>query len=174
MFLASAAALAADPLFDSAQRKLDSITEDKAKPGSIVTFSPAEANAWARGTLPSLVPQGIRNLRLEFAAEVVTGTALVDFQKVRNAQGFMARMLEGERPVRAIARVVSGKGKATVNLTRVEISQAAASGTLLEFLIQNFVRPVYPAAKINEPIELGNRIERIDVRPTGVYVFIKK
>jgi hypothetical protein len=164
----------ADAPYDSAKRKLDSITQDTAKPGSTVLFTPAEANAWARGELPRLVPQGVRNLRLDFGSAVVTGTAVVDFQKVRNAQGLMARMLQGERPVRAVARVVSSSGRATVHLTRVEISQAAASGTLLEFLIQNFVQPVYPAAKINEPIELGNRVDRIDIRPTGVYVFIKK
>ena len=177
--LASGFLRAADAGFASAQQKLDMIEAGRAARGSSVVFTESEANAWARGKLAEVAPQGVRNLRLSLGAEVVTGAALVDFLKLREAGGqgsswFWTRMLQGERPVNATIRVVSTSGRATVYLTRVEISNAAATGSLLDFLIQNFVRTLYPAVKINQPIELDDPVERIDVRPGGVRVTMKK
>jgi hypothetical protein len=47
---------AADPLYDRARKKLDMIEDGKAPRGSIVTFSVAEVNAWARVKVPEIVP----------------------------------------------------------------------------------------------------------------------
>ena len=169
----------ADPLFESAQQKLDLIREGHAARGSVVQFTPTEANAWARTKLAETVPTGVRNLHLVFGTDTVTGAALVDFRKVREANGvesswLISRLLEGERPVRAIIHLASINGSATVALTRVEVSNAAASGTLLDFLMRNFVKPLYPSARINEPVELDDPIERVEVRATGVRVVMKK
>src|SRR5579862_2913860 len=43
---------AADPLYDSARKKLDMIEEGRAPRGSVVTFPVAEINAWARVKVP--------------------------------------------------------------------------------------------------------------------------
>jgi hypothetical protein len=42
----------------------------------------------------------------------------------------------------------------------------------LDFLIQNFVLPYYPDAKIGQPFELAHRIDRLEVRPGEVRVVI--
>ncbi len=34
--------------------------------------------------------------------------------------------------------------------------------------------PLYPDAKINEPFELGDNIDRLDVRPDGARVILKR
>jgi hypothetical protein len=83
-------------------------------------------------------------------------------------------MIEGERPVTISLRVQSGGGQCLVNLTRVDISGAVASGAVLDFLIKTFFISLYPAAKIDEKFELGYNIDRIDLRPTGVRVTMKK
>lgn len=177
--LASVVAAAADPLFTSADEKLDTLQQGRVKPGSVVVFTPAEVNAWVRVKAPQAVPDGLRNTDVELGTDAVTGSALVDFLKMRHAKGretnrLMASLLEGERPLRVSVHMLSAGGHATVSLTRVELSGVAASGTVLDFLIQNFFRPLYPEAKINEPFELGDNIERIDIRPTGVRVAVKK
>jgi hypothetical protein len=61
-----------------------------------------------------------------------------------------------------------------VHLVRVEISGIAASGVVLDLLVSTFFRPLFPDAKIDQPFELGDNIDRIDIRPSGVRVSIKK
>ena len=52
--------------------------------------------------------------------------------------------------------------------------EPAASGTVLDFLIKTFFMPLYPTAKIGEKFEIGYGIDRIDIRPTGVRVTMKR
>jgi hypothetical protein len=170
---------AADPVYESARHKLDLIEGRQAPPGSVVTFTPEEINAWARVRMPEIVPEGLRNPRATLGTDTGTGEALVDFLKLRHAQGettnfFLRKLIEGERPVKATIRLQSGDGRATVFLTRVELSNVVADGTVLDFLMKTFFLPLYPDAKINEPFDLGYGIDRIDIRPSGVRVTIKK
>ena len=171
--------LAADPLYQSAQHKFDLIESGRAKPGSTIAFTSSEINAWTRVAVPEAVPRGIRNPRVEFGAETVTGYALIDFLKMREAKGestnwLMTRLIEGERPVKVSVRIVSAGGRATVYLTSVEISNTVVNQGLLDFLVKTFLIPLYPDAKIDEPFDLGYNIDRIDTDPNGVKVVIKK
>jgi hypothetical protein len=158
----------------SAKRKMDSIESDRLRSGTRVEFAPAELNAFAEKEAPA----GVRNPRLQLVArEVVTGSALVDFGKVRRAQGnppgwLMSKLLDGERPVSVTVRIRSSGGRATVDVERVEISGIAIDGRTLEFLIQNVLLPLYPSAVVARPFELGHRMERLDVGTGRVVVVI--
>jgi hypothetical protein len=175
----AAALPAADPLYESAHRKLDQIESRQVKRGSTVTFTPQEINAWARVVVPATVPEGIRGERVELGEGSASGSAIVDFLKMRQAKGepvnwFMTKLLEGERPLRVSVTLESAAGYCVVRLTRVEISNVAANATVLDFLIKTFFLPLYPDAKINEPFELDYDIDRIDVHPDSVRVVIKR
>lgn len=180
VFLAIAHLLsAADPLYESASRKLDLIQSGHALRGSVFTLTPAEINAWVRVSVPQTVPQGIRDPRIELGEGEASGYALIDFLKIRAAthdstSWMMSKLLEGERPVKVSVRLQSSGGRCTVYLTRVEISNAVANGALLDFLIKTFVLPLYPDAKIDEPFDLDFNIDRIELHRTGVSVTIKK
>jgi hypothetical protein len=170
---------AGDVYFQSAEAKLDTIENSKAKRGSVISFSLQEINSWARYKVPEIVPQGIRNQRVTLGTDSGTAYALMDFLKMRHAEGkatgwFMTRLIEGERPVTISIHLQSSGGYAQVDLTRVEISGAAASGTVLDFLIKTFFMPLYPTAHIGEKFEIGYGIDRIDIRPTGVRVTMKR
>jgi hypothetical protein len=172
------ALLAADPIFERAWNKLDAIDSGRARPGSVVVITQAEWNAWARVRVPQLV-EGVRNPRIELGTDTATGSALVDFLKMRQAEGVatnpvLAKLFDGERPLKVSVRVDSGTGRCTVHLMRVEISGIAASGLVLDFLVSTFFQPLFPDAKIDQPFELGDSIDRIDIRPAGVRVTIKK
>src|SRR5262249_17534865 len=99
MVACSLAAIPGD--YQSAQRKFDSIEGENLRPGSRVALSLQELTAYAEHE----VPNGVRNPRLQVVRPgVVMGTALVDFGKVRRAQGYqagwlMSKLLDGERPV---------------------------------------------------------------------------
>ena len=168
--------LAADPLAASAQKKLDSISDRKLKPGAVVTLSAREVNAWIHEKAVKAFPQGIRNERIDLGPGTADGNALVDLLKISkgNVNALIGRLIEGEKPLRVAIRVESSNGRATVFLTRVELSGVAIDGSILDFLIKHFVQPRYPDMKINEPFDLDFNIDRIEIQATAVRIFIKK
>jgi hypothetical protein len=174
----AAAALAAHAYDDytSAKQKIDSIEAGRLRPGTRVTLTYRELEAWVK----SQMPDGVRDPRLRVdTAEIATGSAVIDFGKVLRSQGekpgwLMSKLLDGERPVSVTARVRSSGGTATVDVQRVEVSGLALDGSTLDFLIRNVLLPRYPNAVVGRPFELGDRIERMDVRPSGVGVLIGK
>ena len=171
----AALAVASDP-YDSARRKIESIESDSLHPGARVTLSPRELEAWVARE----APDGVRNPHLELqAGEQARGAALIDFGRVRRAQGhppgwLLSRLLDGERPVAVTARIRSGQGHAQVDVQRVEISGITIDGATLDFLIRNFLQPLYPNAAVGQPFDLSHHIDRFDVQPGAVAVVIGK
>jgi hypothetical protein len=157
--------------------KLAAIESGKTRAGSVFTFSPVELNAYVRSELPTVAPAGVRQTNLELGSGTATGSALIDFVKLRTAQGektpwLVSKIIEGEKFVKVNTRIESAHGKATVFLQRVEISGLAVSGSTLDFLIHTFFMPLFPEAKINQPFTLQDRVDRIEVSPTGARVVI--
>jgi len=177
-------ALLAAPLVPSASsdyqavvHKFSLIEHDRLRPCSRVVLSPAELNAYAQQGTAEVAPDGVRNTRLELGQGTATATALIDFGKLRRAQGYqpgwlMSKLLDGERPITATAHIVSGGGKVTVDIKQASISGLEIDGSTLDFLIQNFVIPFYPEAMVGRPVEMGFRIDRLQVAPAGVAVVI--
>lgn len=170
---------AEDPLYTKARRKIEYIEERKAPPGAVVIFTQHEINAWANVRIPEIVPEGIRGQRLQLKTGGAVGYALMDFLKMRHARGdatnwVLAKLIEGERPVEAEITLATKGGFATVELKRLEISGIPTPTVVLDFLIKTFFLSMYPTAHIGEPFEMGHNIDRLELRPTGVRVFIKK
>ena len=163
----------------SAKQKFDSIETERLKPGSRVELTPQELNAYVEQVVP-MATEGVRNPKLELVGpEVARGTALIDFAKVQRSQGnppgwLMSKLLEGERPVSVTARIRSSAGRATVDVQRVEISGIEIDGRTLDFLIQNFLLPLYPTAAVGRPFDLGYRIDKLDVQRGGVEIVIAR
>jgi hypothetical protein len=161
--------------YASAKQKVDSIEAGSLRSGTRVILTYPELNA----LVAKEAPAGVRNPQVRVAAqEVATGAALIDFGKLERSAGrnpgwLMSKLLDGERPVSVTARIRSSAGRATVDIQRVEISGFAIDGSTLDFLIQNFLIPMYPAAVIGKPFELGHRIDRLDVSPAAVAVLVK-
>jgi len=176
--LSASVLLTADPLADSAQKKLDSISDQKLKRGAVVSLSNGEINAWIHEKAVKAFPEGIRNEHIELGPGTADGNALVDLTKISKAKNsvnpLIARLIEGERPLRVAIRVESSNGKCTVFLTHVELSGVAIDGSILDFLIKHFIQPRYPDIKFNEPFDLDFNIDRIEIQPASVRIMIKK
>jgi hypothetical protein len=174
LFLAAGALAAVSSDSASARRKIELIQSDRLKPGSRVELTTRELDAYVADQLPA----GVRNPRLNVVTPgTATGSALVDFGKLRRSLGYdsgwlMSRLLDGERPVSVTARIESSGGRAKVDVRRVEISGLELDGATLDFLIRNVLLPLYPDAAVSRPFDLGYRIERLDVQPRGVGVVI--
>jgi hypothetical protein len=170
---------AADPLYRSARAKQLSITDGTLKPGATVVFSEAEVNRWAEIHVPQWVPQGLTQHKVKILAGAATGTAQVDFLAMQHARGvrmnsLFERLIRGERPLALAIRLESAGGFATVHLTRLEISGVAATGAVLDFLVDNFFLTLFPEAKINRPFALDYDIEKVALLPGRVAVTRKK
>jgi len=178
----SAALLASarpDSLATAVQRKIDLIESGRASRGAVFDFPARELNAWIRYKVPQVVPEGVREPRLELGNGTATAYALVDFVKVRQGQGqgtnwLIARLIEGEKLVMVKGRIESAKGLAAVHLERVEIGGLAVSGTTLDVLIRTFFLPFYPNAKIGEPFDLAGGLDRIEALPNRARAVMKK
>ena len=178
MLAASALLRAADPVGVSVSKKLDLIESGKAKAGSVYRFTPAELNAWVRVKAPTIVTDGFRQPRLVLGNGEASASALIDFLKVRQANGtetnyLVAKLIQGEKLVTARASIQSAHGKATVHLLRVEVGGLAVNGAPLDFLVRNFFLPFYPDAQIDEPFELAGNVDRIEITPAAALVYIK-
>jgi hypothetical protein len=171
--LASAGASAFD-FYSSVRQKFDLISSDRLLAGARIELSSAELNAYAQHE----VPPGVRNPKLQLVARgEATGSAMVDFGKVRRAQGdqpgwLMSKLLDGERPVSVTVRIHSSAGTAKVDVLRVDVSGVEIDGKVLDFLIQNVLLPLYPNAMVGRTFDLSHRIDRLEVGPAGVSVVI--
>ncbi|HUJ50555.1 MAG TPA: hypothetical protein VLW25_10160 [Bryobacteraceae bacterium] len=170
---------AADLQVERVNRKIDLIQSGHARPGSVVVFTVAELNVWGRAKAVEVAPEGLRQARLELGNGTATAYALVDFLKLRHAAGIetnwvVAKLIEGEKPLKVMASIQSGHGRATVHLTRVELGGIAVSGAPLDFLIQTFFMPLYPDARIDQPFELADGVDRIEVTPAEARAYIRK
>jgi hypothetical protein len=45
---------------------------------------------------------------------------------------------------------------------------------MLDYLIENYVIPQFPDAKVGRPFELAHRIDRLEVKPNAVGVVVGK
>lgn len=171
--LACAGASAFD-LYSSVHQKFDLISSDRLRAGARVALSPAELNAYALHE----APPGVRNPKLQLLADgEVTGSAMVDFGKVRRSQGeepgwLLSQLLDGERPVSVTVRIHSSAGTAKVDVERVDVSGIEIDGKVLDFLVQNVLLPLYPNAMVDRTFGLSHHIDRLEVSPAGVWVVI--
>jgi hypothetical protein len=166
---------AANPVIDRVDYKLNLIDSGHARRGSVIVFTAAELNAWARGRVPQMYP-GIRDPNVTLGIGVASGSAMIDLLKMRQGptNALVAKLIEGERPLKVSVQLESSGGRATAKLTRLEISGIAVTGAPLDFLVNQFFLKMFPDAKVNQPFDLRDNIDRIELRPDGVRVTMKK
>ncbi|MEP6717335.1 MAG: hypothetical protein ABJC09_17320 [Terriglobia bacterium] len=162
----------------SAAQKMAIIQQGHPPAGSRIFFSKAELNSFMRDEAGVRLAGGVRDFRLALQNDRATGYALVDFLKLRQtatgqAPGWiMKNLLAGERPVTVTARLTSLKGRARVDVESVEISGLPISGRTLDFLIENYVKPTFPQAKVSEWFAMGFRMDHLALSPAGMTVVV--
>lgn len=178
IFLFAALLQSTSPEFVSAERKFEAIESDRLRPGTRVAFTQHELDGWAADAIREVGLDGVRDSRLELLDGRVTGSARVDFLKLKQDHGrttpgwLLKKMLAGERPVTVTARLQSAHGKARVDVERVAVSGFEIDGPALDFLIEQYLIPSYPNAKIAQWFPLKHHMDRIDVRPAKALVTI--
>jgi hypothetical protein len=148
--------------------------EADAAPAGWLTFSLKEVNALAAETIAREMPGGgVTRPDVELGRNSAVGSARVDFAKVREGTGeqpgVLSRLLlGGEKDVSVEARFVTGEGKCTIDVVRVVISGFEIQGRLLDWLVENYVLPLYPTAKVGTPFEMGYHVDHLEITPARV------
>jgi hypothetical protein len=179
LLLAASVLIASRTDYLNVQRKFQQIEKHQVKRGSRVAITAQELNAYVQAELPKVAPPGVRQPSVQLLGNnAAAGAALIDFVKLRSAQGkppnwIIRNLLQGEHEVRVTTRVRSGGGKATVDIDRVEVAGIPISGAALDYLIQNYLIPNYPAAKIGRPFDLKYGMDRIEVTPGTAWVVMQ-
>ncbi len=163
----------------SVESKLAAISENRLPPGARVTLTPLELNAYIARMIPEVVPQGVRQPKLELGDGVASGSALMNFASIRGGQGkppgwLASMLLNSEHPVTVKVRIESSGGKMKVDPLRVDISGITIEGKLLDFFVANYLHVIFPSAKVGTPFDLAHNIDHIEVKPRGVTVFIAR
>jgi len=179
VFLIAAAVAASSSSSDSARNKIGNIERDRLPPGAHVTLTAQELTAYARDQAQRIAPGAVQHMSLSIGGGHAEGSAIVDLLKVRQANGdsdswIMRQLLSGGHEVRTRVRIESRAGKAKVDVERVEIGGVTMEGKTLAFLMSQFVIPSFPNARVGEWFELGHRIDRFELRPGAVTVWIAK
>jgi len=167
----------ADSAFESARRKVVLIEQGLAPAGSRIWFSPEEVNAYAVQAAAERAPQGVRLPQVHLGEGWAVISAFVDFMKLRENKGadpawLASRLLAGERPVAASIRLESAARHATLYVDKLSVSSLVLEGKLLELLVDEFVADYLPEIKVGKPFELKHNVERVEILPAGLYVFI--
>lgn len=179
--LALACFMAASPSESrSAARKIEGIEQGRTPAGSRLFLSSAELNAFLRDQAKSRVPGGVRDLTFTPQTGRATGYAVVDFLKLRQtATGeapswILKNLFAGERPVTVTARLSSQNGRARVDVERVEVSGVPITGRALDFLIEDYLKPTFPSARVSEWFEMGYRLDHLTLSPAGMTVVVRR
>jgi hypothetical protein len=163
--------------FSSIQRKMDNIVKGHTRAGDRIYLSLREMNAYLHAQAQAIAPKAVRNTKVELGEGGGTASAMVNFLELNKARGgqsnwMMEKMLEGDRPVRVSVKVLTNRGKVRVDVERVEIGGAAISGAPLEWLIQNYVIPQFPHAKVDQWFTIEHHMDHFEIHPAGATVVI--
>jgi hypothetical protein len=165
--------------FAAIQRKMDDIVKGHVRRGERIQMPQRELDAYLRVQAFAIAPKAVRNTNVAPFEGGGVVSANVNFLELNRARGgqsnwMMEKMLDGERPVKVTVHIQTERGKARVNVDRVEIGGAVISGTPLDYLIQNYVTPQFPNAKIDQWFTMDHHMDRIDIHPSGITVVIAK
>jgi hypothetical protein len=163
--------------FSSIQRKMDDIVKEHTKPGDRIFMSLREMNAYLYAQAQAIAPKAVRNTRVELAEGAGTVSAMVNFLELNKARGaqsnwIMEKMLDGERLVKVSVHIQSEHGKGRVSVDRVEVGGAAISGAPLDYLIQNYVVPQFPTAKVDQWFKMDHHMDHFEIHQSGATVVI--
>ncbi len=164
--------------YENAREKITLIAGDKAPRGETIFFTPAEVQAYTRGEFRRQKVQGVRDVNVKLGEDLITWSGLINFARIPqlaslSSNWLLSGLLQGEKPLVVVLHLVSGAGKATINVEKVVISDTTFEGGALDFLVEKLILADYPEASIGEPFELEHNVEQIRVRSSGIRVKIR-
>jgi hypothetical protein len=159
----------------SAAKKLERISQGEMTPGERITLSASEINSFLQYDYAGLIPEGIRDLHVEFESDIGIVSGRADFSRLSDAQDAATRlllmMLRGEHAFVARVRYVSSGGRAQADVDSFLVDGRELKGPILDWIVQNYVATDLEGFALGQPTSLGNNLEQIRLE-TGQAVVV--
>ena len=105
-------------------------------------------------------------MRFSGAPDLVTANARVDFDKLtegKKGNSLLMAFFTGVHDIVVVADAKGAGGTAQVNVQSVTLDGTQIPRLALEYLIDHFVKPKYPAAGLDTSFRMGYRIDSAQV-----------
>ena len=146
---------------ESAARKLHQIREAHQTGGSFgtVQISEQEANSYLAYDLAYAIPAGVSDVSLQFHPGRVSGTTRVDFDRLKEGlqtppHPIADYFLRGVHTVGVEGSAWGADGTGEFRIERVLLDGVELPQIVIDFMIEQYVRPSYPNAAINRAFPL--------------------
>ena len=153
---------------DSAKRKIDHVEANGRSPRPSQTptiFTEAEVNAYLASDNVRL-PAGVESLKLAGEDGVITGSAHVDFDRIRegsHSSNPLLSIFSGVHDVVVIAHAHGAQGRGHVHVDSVTIDDMEVPHFVLQWFDDKFLTPKYPDLGIDSQFGLPDRIDTATV-----------
>jgi hypothetical protein len=132
------------------------------------TFSEPEANSYLASDKVKL-PAGVQSVKLEGTRGIITGTAQVDFDQLRegiHSSNPLLSIFSGVHDVVVVAHAHGAGGQGYVHVDSVSLDGVEIPQFVLELFVEKFLQPKYPQIGLDSQFTLPNRI---DIATVGVH-----
>lgn len=152
------------PAQQSTQRKLDYIERNgrAQHPSQTPTvFSEQEINSYLASDQVAL-PVGVESVRLRGEAGTITGTAQINFDRIRegiHSSNPLLSMFSGIHEVIVATHAKAQGGEGQVHVDSVSIDGVEVPQFVLELFVEKFLTPKFPEIGIDSRFRLPNRID---------------
>jgi hypothetical protein len=148
----------------SAERKISHVEANGRSPRpskAPTVFTEAEANAYLASDNVRL-PAGVESVKLEGEDGVITGSARVDFDRVRegsHSSNPLLSIFSGVHDVVVVAHAHGAQGRGHVHVDSVSIDDMEVPHFVLQLFVDKFLTPKYPDLGIDSQFALADRID---------------
>lgn len=157
-------------------KKLKSISSSNFHSKENVTeLLESEINAFLNHEGKQYFPSGVSQIQVNFQQDIVVGKVLVDFDELRSSLNrpstpLMTALFTGKHALKIKIRVTTENGTGRYELLSVLLNEQQVPRVFIDFLLENYVFPKYPAVKPNTSFDLPFKIKTISIQPGRVLV----
>lgn len=129
-----------------------------------IVFTEQELNSYLSSNDIDL-PVGVRSVKLQGDPGIITGTAEIDFDRIREGSGSsnpLLSMFSGIHEVIAVAHAHAASGEGFVHIDSVSLDGVDIPQFVLELFVEKFLEPKYPQIGIDSRFRLPNRIDKAE------------
>jgi hypothetical protein len=152
----------------SAERKINHIEANgrSSRPNQAPTvFTEPEVNAYLASDNVRL-PAGVESVKLVGENGVITGTAHVDFDRIRegaHSSNPLLSVFSGVHDVVVVAHAHGAGGRGQVHVDTVSIDNIEIPRFVLQLFVEKFLQPKYPELGLDSQFALPDRIDTATV-----------
>lgn len=138
-----------------------------------VRVTELEANSYLEYELASSLPAGVSKLRLGFEPNRPIGSAVINFDILKGGlrtppNPIADFLLRGLHTVGVEGTLAGSEGIGEFQLERVTLDGFTLPRPVVEYLIEHYLRPRYPAAAISRPFLLPFSLDQVSVEAGSV------